>query len=193
MKMGLISGSLPSRRRVSGRRPTYSGASSPQLSLARMSLRTRYCCPRSSGSTRSRMSPSRHPPTHVSGGARHGHHLCQGSRTGRASEVHHRWRTLPPGNRETLRRGPDLRNHDQEPLGVGRLPRSARCDTRGYGIDRRPLEAGLEHPGGTVHPAFSEPPSRQAGARPQIGCERRRMDRSAVAVRTPARQLRAEA
>ena len=59
-----------------------------------------------------------------------------------------------PGN-SSPRSG--LLNHDQGPLGVGRLPRSARCDTRGYGIDRRPLEAGLEHPGGTVHPAFGEP------------------------------------
>ena len=43
---------------------------------------------------------------------------------------------------KTLRRGPDFRNHDQGPHGVGRLPRSPRCNTRGYGIDRRPLEAG---------------------------------------------------
>jgi hypothetical protein len=39
------------------------GASSPWVSLARMSLRTRHCCPRPLGSTLSRMSPSRHPPT----------------------------------------------------------------------------------------------------------------------------------
>ena len=44
-----------------------SGASSPRVSLARTSPRTRYCCPRLLGSTRSRMSPSRRPPTLVSG------------------------------------------------------------------------------------------------------------------------------
>ncbi len=43
------------------------GASSPRVSLARTSSRTRYCCPRLLGSTWSRMSPSRRPPTLVSG------------------------------------------------------------------------------------------------------------------------------
>ena len=49
-------------RRVSGRRPILNGASSPRVSLARTSPRTRYCCPRLLGSTWSRMSPSRRPP-----------------------------------------------------------------------------------------------------------------------------------
>ena len=44
-----------------------SEAASPRVSLARTSPRTRYCCPRLSGSTWSRMSPSRRPPTLVSG------------------------------------------------------------------------------------------------------------------------------
>ena len=62
MKMGLISGKsrIGGWCRVGGR--LNNGASSPRVSLARMSLRTRYCCPRLSGSTRSRMSPQRHPP-----------------------------------------------------------------------------------------------------------------------------------
>ena len=46
--------------RVGGR--FFNGASSPRVSLARTSLRTRYCCPRLLGSTWSRMSPSRRPP-----------------------------------------------------------------------------------------------------------------------------------
>jgi hypothetical protein len=121
---------------VSGRWPVISGDSSPRVSLARTSLRTRYCCPRPSGSTLSRMSPSRRPPTHSSGGDRHGHQRCQSSRTGRASEVHYCWCTLPPRNRETPRRGSDLRDHVQRPLGAGRLPGSIRCDACRNGIDR---------------------------------------------------------
>ena len=39
------------------------GASSPRFGLARTSPLTRNCCPRLLGSTRSRMSPSRRPPT----------------------------------------------------------------------------------------------------------------------------------
>src|SRR5271157_2195491 len=50
--------------RVGGR--FFNGASSPRVSLARTSLRTRYCCPRLLGSTWSRMSPSRRPPAHAS-------------------------------------------------------------------------------------------------------------------------------
>ena len=44
---------------------------------------------------------------------------------------------------------------------------NARCDARGNGIDRRPLEAGLEHLGKPpVHPAAGEPSPGQAGTRP---------------------------
>ncbi len=43
------------------------GASSPRVSLARTSPRTRNCCPRLLGSTWSRMSPLRRPPTLISG------------------------------------------------------------------------------------------------------------------------------
>ena len=43
------------------------GASSPRVSLARTSPRTRNCCLRLLGSTWSRMSPLRRPPTLISG------------------------------------------------------------------------------------------------------------------------------
>jgi hypothetical protein len=166
MKMGLISGKsgIGAWCRVGGR--LKNGASSPRVSLARMSLRTRYCCPRLSGSTRSRMSPQRHPPALVSRGDCHGHRLRQGSRIGRASQVHHCRHTLPSRNRETLRRGPDLRNYDQGPHGVSRLPGRAGCDPCGYGIDRRALEAGLEHFGWPVQAFAGEPSPGQAGTRP---------------------------
>ncbi len=62
-----------------------SRASSPRVSLARTSPRTRYCCPRLLGSTWSRMSPSRRPPTLVFGDQsvlRHTARRCLCDRTG---------------------------------------------------------------------------------------------------------------
>src|SRR4051794_7599767 len=49
MKMGRPCGIPWSRRRVTGRRPLINGATSPRVSLARASPRTRYCCPRTPG------------------------------------------------------------------------------------------------------------------------------------------------
>ena len=176
--------------RVGGR--GYTEAPSSPNSLARTSPRTRYCRPRTAGEHAeqnvSLRDVLRGPPPEE---------FVMDTIFAKVAglDVHHKFITVAVRCRldtgKPFAEVRYLRDDDQGPQGDGRLPASLGRDARGTGIDRRALEAGLEHLGRPVHPAAGQPAACQAGARPQVGRERRRVDRPAVAVRAAARQLRA--
>ena len=126
-------------------------------------------------------------------GACHGYSLPPLRRHRCPQEQRRRLRPLRRPPRQGLRGDPHLLDHDRRPAGPGGLADRPRRHARGDGIDRRLLEAGLQHPGGRRLRHSGQRRAHQEGARPQDGRQGLPVDRPVVAARLAPRQFRAAA
>ena len=170
MKMGSGSALMRVRLLRWAEAVVLTGASSPNISLARTSSRTRTCRPRALGEHEEQLAPSpdvprcRRPPEETRRWTSC-YRCCAGLDVHKKTVVACVRRVSPAGEVEQQVRTFGTMTADL--LDLADWLAAPRRGPRRDGIDRRLLEAGLQPPGGPLRGPAGQRPAHQAGPGPQ--------------------------